>query len=167
MSKNLVGCILVGIVFLAFSPLARAQDQFDRSFLVGSSSHVVQDSAKKKSRVRSPKGAFWRALLFPGWGQWYNGKKVKAVLVFTAEAGLIANGIYWNQKVQSATNKYDRAFYENNRNLSNWWLLFTIFMGVSDAYVDAQLSDFDVSPNLSFSGSLAFPIGISLKAHLK
>lgn len=167
MHKSLVRCILLGIVFLAISPLARAQDQFDRNYLVRSNSHAVQDSSKKKSLVRSPKGAFWRALLFPGWGQWYNGKKTKAVLVFVAETGLITNAIYWNQKVQSATNSYDRAFYENNRNLSNWWLLFTIFMGVTDAYIDAQLSNFDVSPDLSFSGSLTLPIRVSFQVHLK
>ncbi len=166
MTKGLIGCMLVGIMFLAFSPLARAQDQFDRSFLVSSNSNVVQDSSKKKSLVRSPKGAFWRALLFPGWGQWYNGKKIKAILVFSAETGLIANAIYWNQKAQSAINSYDRAFFINNRNLSNWWLLFTIFMSVTDAYIDAQLSNFDVSPDLSYSGIPIFSAGISLRIHL-
>ena len=110
---------------------------------------TVVDSAKKAKKYPSPRGALWRALVFPGWGQWYNGKKWKAALVFTAEFGLVANAVYWNQKAQAAANAYDRAFYVDNRNLSNWWLLFTVFMSATDAYVDAQLANFDVSPDLS------------------
>ncbi len=168
MNKCLFVGILVGVTLLSVVDPLKAQNRFDRNSLVSGNSQTLADTAKKKPLPRSPKGAFWRALLFPGWGQWYNGKKAKSVLVFTAETGLIANAIYWNQKAQSAANDYDRAFYENNRNLSNWWLLFTIFMSVTDAYIDAQLSNFDVSPNLSFSGPREVPpVGISFQVHLK
>ncbi|NOY76762.1 MAG: hypothetical protein GXO76_02705 [Calditrichaeota bacterium] len=166
MSSRFWAGILIGVVWLTAAGGLRAQNQFNRNLLMIGNSQTTPDTAKHKSLIRSPRGALWRALAFPGWGQWYNGKKAKAVLVFTAETGLIATAIYWNQKVQSAPTDYDRAFYENNRNLSNWWLLFTIFMSATDAYVDAQLSNFDVSPNLSFSEShKALPIGISLRIH--
>ena len=168
MNSRFFAGILIAVALLTAANSLRAQNQFNRNFLMGGNSQAPPDTTKNKPLLRSPRGALWRTLLFPGWGQWYNGKKAKAVLVFAAETGLIANAIYWNQKAQSAATDYDRAFYENNRNLSNWWLLFMIFMSATDAYVDAQLSDFDVSPNLSFSELHdAPPIGISLQVHLK
>jgi hypothetical protein len=46
---------------------------------------------------RSAKGAFWRSMLIPGWGQIYNGKPVKACLTLTALAGLGMNIVQWNK----------------------------------------------------------------------
>jgi hypothetical protein len=90
-----------------------------------------------------------RSLAFPGWGQFYNGKYLKATLVFGTEAGLIATAVYWNQKAVRATDRDVQLFYQNNRNTANWWLAGTILLSMIDAYVDAHLSDFDESPKLS------------------
>jgi hypothetical protein len=102
-----------------------------------------------KTSAKSPTGAMIRAIIFPGWGQLYNKKYFKAVLVFGAEVGLIANSIYLNQKLVASHTDVEREFYINNRNLSNWWLIGVILYSVVDAFVDAQLSNFDDSPNLS------------------
>ena len=103
-----------------------------------------------KTSVKSPTGAMIRSIIFPGWGQLYNKKYFKAVLAFGAEVGLLANSIYLNQKYVASKNELDREFYVNNRNLSNWYLLGVILFSMADAFVDAHLSDFDESPDLSF-----------------
>lgn len=102
-----------------------------------------------KTSVKSPTGAMIRAIIFPGWGQWYNKKYFKAVLVFGAEIGLVTNSVYLNQKYKASQTELEREFYINNRNLSNWWLVGVILFSMADAFVDAQLSDFDESPDLS------------------
>jgi len=107
---------------------------------------VVADSLARKAK--NPTGAMLRSIIFPGWGQWYNGKHFKAVLVFGAEAGIIANTIRQNQKVQASKSDLEREFYLENRRLSNWWLAGAILLSTIDAYVDAHLYHFDESPNL-------------------
>ncbi|MDZ7261556.1 MAG: DUF5683 domain-containing protein [candidate division KSB1 bacterium] len=109
----------------------------------------VDTLAVRTKKDRSPTGAMLRSLAFPGWGQWYNGKKFKALIAFGAESALLANAIYLNQKVVASTGWEEREFYINNRNLSVWWLLGTILLSMADAYVDAQLANFDESPDLS------------------
>ncbi len=103
-----------------------------------------------KSSVKSPTGAMIRSLVIPGWGQFYNKKYFKAILVFGAEFGLLANSIYLNQQCQASDTNDEREFYINNRNLSNWWLLGVILLSMTDAFVDAHMSDFDENPDLSF-----------------
>jgi len=41
-----------------------------------------------------------------------------------------------------------RDFYKNQRNLFGWYLVITYVLNVLDAYVDAALYNFEVSPNL-------------------
>lgn len=98
--------------------------------------------------TKNPTGAMLRSIAFPGWGQWYNGKRFKAAIVFGAEVGIIANTIYQNQKVQASKIDEEREFYLENRRLSNWWLAGAILLSMIDAYVDAHLYDFDESPEL-------------------
>ncbi len=155
--------LLVGFVIFSAAGLF-AQEERNAAEKTQSRRQTVADSSAKVKKFPSPRGALWRALVFPGWGQWYNEKKWKAALVFVAETGLIANAVYWNQRAQGAINSYDRAFYVDNRNLSNWWLLFTVFMSATDAYVDAQLANFDVSPDLSARpGAVAVGLRFSLR----
>ena len=102
-----------------------------------------------KFTTKSPTGAMIRSLVFPGWGQFYNKKYFKAILVCGVEIGLIANSIYLNQKYLKSETDNEREFYINNRNISNWWLVGVILISMADAYVDAHLHNFDESPDLS------------------
>lgn len=100
---------------------------------------------------KSPSGAALRSLVIPGWGQYYNGKKIKAALAFAGEAGLLGTALYWNSKAADAkrdnlTNR--KLQYEDWRNGCYWGLAALIVYSMLDAYVDAQLSDFDESPVL-------------------
>ncbi|MDZ7262965.1 MAG: DUF5683 domain-containing protein [candidate division KSB1 bacterium] len=108
--------------------------------------------------IKSPKGAMLRSLIFPGWGQWYNQKRLKAVVVFGTEIGLLANSIYLNQKCQASQTTLEREFYINNRNLSNWWLLGVVLFSMADAFVDAHLYRFDESPELSLVQERLFAV---------
>lgn len=97
----------------------------------------------------SVKSAVIRSAVFPGWGQWYNGKKWKTVLILGTELGLGGNAIYMNQKMHQASSPEEFHFYQDKRNLTLWWLVGVYFLNVLDAYVDAELRDFDVSPELA------------------
>ncbi len=97
---------------------------------------------------KSPNGAVLRSLLVPGWGQYYNGQKWKAALVCAAEIGEIGTAIYWNRESKRVNDERFKLIYEDYRNASYWFLAGTIVLSMLDAYVDAQLSDFDESPSL-------------------
>jgi len=130
--------------FLLFSDIS-AQVQDSTRLMANFSSN--RDSIK--TVVKSPTGAMIRSVIVPGWGQWYNQKKFKALLIFGTETGLLANSIYLNQKYRASATDWDREFYINNRNLSTWWLVGTILFSVADAFVDAHLFNFDESIDLS------------------
>lgn len=124
--------------------------------------YEVSDSMQ--TSVKSPTGAMIRSLVVPGWGQWYNNKKLKAFVVFGAEVGLLINSIYLNQKYREWDRKFrasepgfeqniiiaNREFYINNRNTSTWWLVGVVLFSIADAFVDAHLSNFDESADLAF-----------------
>ena len=74
---------------------------------------------------------------------------LKAVIIFCGEVGLLVNSIYLNQQYKASKYIYDKEFYIENRNLSNWWLVGSVLFSVLDAYVDAHLYNFDESPDLS------------------
>lgn len=98
---------------------------------------------------KSPNGAVLRSLLVPGWGQYYNGQKWKAALVCAAELGEIGTAIYWHRESKRVNDQNFKLIYEDYRNAAYWFLAGTVLLSMLDAYVDAQLADFDESPSLS------------------
>ncbi len=101
------------------------------------------------SKTKSPRGAMLRSIFVPGWGQFYNGKWFKGIVIAGTEIGLVTNAIIQNQYAVNSTTLLEREFYVNNRNLSFWWLAGAVLYSAVDAYVDAQLYHFDESPDLS------------------
>lgn len=97
---------------------------------------------------KNPNAAVLRSLLVPGWGQYYNGKKWKAALVCAAELGEIGTAIYWHRESKRVHDDRYQLIYEDYRNTAYWFLAGTIILSMLDAYVDAQLADFDESPEL-------------------
>jgi len=167
--RNFLFLVLSNVILWSSSI---AQD-FDPDSLSTKTRKLISKDDTVKVSVKSPTGAMIRSLIFPGWGQLYNRKILKAILVFGAETGLIANSIYLNQKYKEWNQKYkesepgleqniiiaNREFYINNRNKSNWWLVGVILLSMADAFVDAHLSDFDESPDLSFLNITPFGNG--------
>jgi len=111
-----------------------------------------------RTTLRSPSGALFRSVIFPGWGQFYNKKYLKAAIVFLGEGSLIAGAVVeWrrmneHKKIFEALpdtnplktfefNQYQ--YHKDNRNLFLWWTAGVIFISMWDAYADAQLSSFE------------------------
>lgn len=86
------------------------------------------------------------ALLFPGAGQIYNGKYLKAACIVTLEALSL-----WRYSENSDTYaNYDETIhplgkhrYLEKRNKYVWWAAFLYLYGFLDAVVDAHLYPFD------------------------
>lgn len=137
-----------GLIFLllyfAFICPARAQDS-----TVTQNKVVASNTAHDSVTFRSPTGAMLRSMFVPGWGQWYNGKRFKAVLIAGGHLGLIADAIVQNQLAVRANDELERAYYQDNRSLAIWWLLGLTLYSMADAYVDAHLFGFDESTDLS------------------
>mgnify|MGYP001108005395 CR=1 FL=1 len=115
----------------------------------GSVSDTPEVAAQDTVVYKNPTGAMLRSLLVPGWGQFYNGKWLKGILVAGAEVGLVVNAYVLNQWAQDATEEDYREFYLDNRNLSFWLLGATILYSMADAYVDAHMYNFDETPDLT------------------
>jgi hypothetical protein len=133
-----------------------------------SSAKIVHSDSVSQVIPKSSKRAMIYSAIVPGLGQWYNGKKLKALVIFGTEIGLLINSMDLNQKYQvekvrlTTDPLYDKRaidFYLNNRNLSTWWLVGVTLFSVLDAYVDAQLNDFDESPTLGFKCQPKFGSG--------
>ena len=98
---------------------------------------------------KSPKKAALSALVFPGGGQLYNGKKLKAGLIISMELYSIINwyssaDLYKNYDEQNNL-KYPLPKYRylEKRNKYVWWIGFIYIYGLIDAVVDAHLHPFD------------------------
>jgi len=118
---------------------------------------IAQEAEADTSRsapVRrvTPRGALIRSALIPGWGQWYNEQKWKSGLVLGIELGLASAAVYYNQLAMRSTNVYDMTWYKDIRSRILWWGVAVYLLSLIDAYVDANLWDFDTGPDLTFEG---------------
>jgi hypothetical protein len=135
------------------------------SSLVRSPSLVQADTSLKG---KSPTGALLRSIAIPGWGQFYNRKYFKSLVVFGTETTFITLAVIeWGRRNEHKRNfenlpldNPDKAwefeqfrFYEDRRNLFLWVTAGIVFLSMFDAYVDAQLYNFDKEkvPDLSIS----------------
>ena len=152
----------------------------------------------KPSFKPNPKTAWRTALIFPGFGQFYNQQYWKLPIVYGGLMGC-AYAITWNNRTYQ---DYQKAYFSimedfkadpNGEHPENWsenWVVFVpgsadpanylrnssfqsalkrgkdnfrrfrdlsiiitigvYLISVADAYVDAQMFDFDISPDLSF-----------------
>jgi len=90
----------------------------------------------------TPRGALLRSLVFPGWGQWYNGKKIKSAVIFSAEAGCIAGFCIQYSRMQKSSSDAEREFYRDDRNKFVWWFAGIVIYSMLDSYIDAYLKNF-------------------------
>jgi len=113
---------------------------------------TASDEKEEPANTKSPTGALLRSLIVPGWGQLYNGKELKAAVIFAAETTLIGTAIYWDRQAEmaaEANHETARLVYEDNRNLAYWLLAATVVYSMLDAYVDAHFYDFDEGESLA------------------
>jgi len=117
---------------------------------------------------KSPMGALFRSVAFPGWGQFYNERYFKSLVIFGTETSFITlAAIEWRRRNEHKRKFEDLPqdhpnkswefeqfrFYEDRRNLFLWITAGIIFISMFDAYVDAHLYNFDKEkvPNFSIS----------------
>ncbi|MCX7907411.1 MAG: DUF5683 domain-containing protein [Bacteroidetes bacterium] len=141
----------------------------------------------------SPSQVALRSALLPGWGQLLNGKPLKALGVWAVLGGLGAELAFLDRhyrqyrrahrcrvlgqtdcslpaawaELSTETLRQRRDAYRNARDLF-WILLLAVYgLNVLDAYVDAHLRDFDVSPQLAGSPPASLAPGLRLRLRFR
>ncbi len=133
------------VLIMLFALPAFAQTEAKDSLRISQDTTLARAFRPEK---KSPKGAAFRSLAIPGWGQYYNGQKIKAALALAAELGEIGTAIYWNVQANGTDDARAQFIYRDYRNQALWFLAGTILVSMLDAYVDAHLFDFDEGPSL-------------------
>ena len=106
---------------------------------------------------KSPLGAVLRSAIIPGWGQFYNHSYLKIPVIwglgFWFGYEWKQNNdqyVYYRQKYSETHDEFyrtNRTFYRDQRDLFTIYMVITYIANLVDAYVDANLFDFDVSEN--------------------
>ena len=88
-----------------------------------------------------------QSFVLPGWGQAANGQWLKGTVVFAVYGGFIGWGVSLNQDVQEAKGQGQSDFeidsLKRSRNAKYWLAGLTALLAMADAYVDANLRNFD------------------------
>jgi len=102
---------------------------------------------------RRPTGALFKSIIFPGWGQYANGKYQKAAIFFTLESFFIVKSVEYFKKTRDRFDKFresedrdDFFAYDNARSTRNkyyWYLAGTVFISMWDAFADAHIKPFE------------------------
>ena len=95
-------------------------------------SEAKSDSLSADGRVR---GAVLRSVVLPGWGQFYNGKRVKGAVIATAEMASAIAYVVRRRQIK------DRGLTVRNNYL--FTTIGIVLYSMADAYVDAHLSRVD------------------------
>ena len=85
--------------------------------------------------VNVPRRAMLRSLVLPGWGQFYNGKKVKGSVIALAEVGSAVAYFVRRDQLKNAGS--------SERNVYFFTTIGVVLYGMADAYVDAYLDRVD------------------------
>ncbi len=98
------------------------------------------------ARTKNPKTAGYFGLLFPGGGQIYNGKYLKAGVIIALEIASYSqyqNNRYNYNNYETLDLPLRKPRYLEKRNKFAWWMGFIYIYGSLDAIVDAHLDKFD------------------------
>lgn len=100
-----------------------------------------------------PTGKLFKSVIFPGWGQYANGKYQKAAIFFTMETYFIVRAIHFFGKTRDEYDRFilteervDFNAYDNARKTRDkfyWFVAGTIFISMWDAYADAHIKPFE------------------------
>ncbi len=159
-------CRLAGLI-VAVSLLAAAtvRAQTTDSVAVVTPSGVAIPVVSAPNRARSPRVAMIRSAVLPGWGQVYNGKAWKAPIIGAAAVGLTLGWLSDNRAFRAtrrqvidslaagrgSTPAVSQLILRRDSQLDSrdnwvWYGALAYAIQLADAYVDAQLSDFDATP---------------------
>ena len=113
--------------------------------------------ARKERHVEPSYRVVLRSLVYPGWGQLYNGKSLKALAMFVSEGAFL--GMIYTES-RAASRAYDKHLAEpdvaraaelyseyekhfERRDSFTWWTVGLVLFSLADAYVDANLITFE------------------------
>ncbi|MBN1434230.1 hypothetical protein JW921_05675 [Candidatus Fermentibacterales bacterium] len=121
---------------------------------------------------RSPTGALLRSAVLPGWGQIYNDRPVKGLLMGAAEIGLAVWLVLEHLEAEEARDEYassgdpaDLARYESHKQRRLdliWYTSGAWLIGMLDAYVDAHLYAFE-EENREFERKVGIGVALTLR----
>lgn len=121
------------------------------SYATPPSERLSAEPADSVAWMPNPTGAAVRSLILPGWGQAYVQQPFKAAIYGGLEFGFILSTYRQHRLFKEALDdnrENDAEAYKENRNKISWYIAGVIIISMMDAYVDAHLFDFDVSPDL-------------------
>ena len=106
---------------------------------------------------KRPFQAMFLSLAVPGGGQFYNESYYKAAFVFALEGFFIGRTIYHHNRMNYYYDKAEESFgddflyynqrylrYYDKRQSDFWWLGTIVFLSVVDAFVDANLYNYEM-----------------------
>ena len=96
--STVVATLLTGFL-LAFVPAPREA-------LAQTTGAIQVDTTSSYVQTHSPRKALQRALMVPGWGQYYNKQYLKVPVVYAGFAGIAAGAVYYTRRHR----RFDRAF---------------------------------------------------------
>jgi hypothetical protein len=111
------------------------------------------------STKRSTGTAMLLSAILPGAGQFYNRSYWKVPIVVGLGLYFVSSWLDNNRRAIDNRDKYSstgearwllqRDFYKSQRDSFTWYFVVLYLLNIADAYVDAALSDFNVTPELS------------------
>lgn len=147
----------------------------------GGDSIQSADSGAVKLRLKSPLVAVLLSAAVPGGGQVYNGSYWKVPIIIGAQAYFVSQWLSNNKSYEYYRTQYTKSIsvypplgntnlknlrdaYRDQRDSFAWYMAGVYLLSMVDAYVDAELSGFEVSPNLSATPSgTAVAVAIRLR----
>jgi hypothetical protein len=148
-----------------------------RSF--SSAAYLLDDGSARLDTVPNPSSVMRRSMIIPGWGQVVNRQVWKVPIIYGMLAGLTYYSILMDQNYRDyraafynrqnpdgdqrfgptpphidpnqnpESLRYNRNVYRNRRDLTIIGVVLAYGLNIVDAYVFAQMRDFDVSDDLS------------------
>jgi hypothetical protein len=117
---------------------------------------------------RRPRYIMLRSVMFPGWGQWANRRPVKAAVVAAGEGYLLWRAVDYGRQerakfaeARAAVDPLELARLDGqhrvlaaHRRDFTWWSVFAGLLSMGDAYVDAQLGNFEAEFKPQDTGAL-------------
>ncbi len=147
-----------------------------------SSDSSVADTGVVFINERSALTAVLLSALLPSGGQVYNRSYWKVPIILGVQAFFLSQWISNNKEYRSFRSQYDsslrasppygditlqeyRDLYHDQRDSYAWYGAGVYLLSVLDAYIDAELSGYDISPSLGYSsnGSPSLAISVQLK----
>lgn len=144
--------IKISFVFLVFTLTCYSQTEQDTTL-------SVQSEDPGFVMEKSPWGAVLRSAVLPGFGQFYNESywKIPVVWGFIGYFGYVwidnndsykkYRDLYAESEFTNAIYKKYRDDFKDQRDEFAIYIVLTYFLQLVDAYVDAHLFDFSVTPD--------------------